>query len=450
MRSRVHDSAPTGRLKGERAPSPVAVIEMTVAETNQWDGPARRMLSGLLSASHLMPLETLPETLDGCAALAGFTHVLVYLADLELRHLRLLTGKGQDAGQDPGSDPAELRIDGTLAGRAYQVGEILAAGSEQPGGPRRWWVPMLNGTERLGVLQVSTAREDDAVRGDIEALAALTALAVASKRDRSDSYARLTRTAPMSVGAEMQWHLMPPRTYADGRVVIAAALEPAYQVSGDAYDYATAGTHVHLSIFDAMGHDTAAGLTANLAMATCRSSRRQGCSLVETSERIEADLLEQFHRSRYATGILADLDTTSGQLTFVNRGHHLPLIIRAGRWTASLRCEPAHPMGTDLGLPLTLCREQLEPGDRIVMYTDGITEARRAGGPEFGLARFVELLLRYHADGLPVPETLRRIVHAVLDYHHGELQDDATILFCEWLGTDPQPSTQAADLTGLP
>ncbi|WP_037606252.1 PP2C family protein-serine/threonine phosphatase [Streptacidiphilus rugosus] len=416
----------------------------------QWDGPSRRMLEALLSASHLMPLEALPDVLAQCATPAGFPTVRVYLADLELRHLRLLTGKGPDAGQDPGGEPAELRIDGTLAGRAYQTGEVLAAAREAEDGEQRWWVPMLNGTERLGVLQVNTSRDDEALREDAEALAALTALVVASKRDRSDSYARLTRTEPMAVAAEMQWQLMPPRTYADGRVVIAAALEPAYEVSGDAYDYATAGTHVHLSIFDAMGHDTAAGLTANLAMATCRASRRRGVDLAGTSERIEADLIEQFHRARYATGILADLDTATGRLSFVNRGHHLPLIIRAGRWTASLRCDPAHPMGTGLGLPVTVCHEQLEPGDRVVMYTDGITEARRAGGPEFGLARFVELLIRYHADGLPVPETLRRIVHAVLDHHRGELQDDATILFCEWLGTDPRPGADASDLTGLP
>jgi serine phosphatase RsbU (regulator of sigma subunit) len=396
-----------------------------------------------------MPLETLPEALSRCAPQAGFPQVRVYLSDLELRNLRLLTGKGFDAGRDPGDDPVELRIDGTVAGRAYQTGTILPAGHERDDGSRDWWVPMLNGTERLGVLQISTAREDDAVREDAEALAALTALVIASKRDRSDSYARLTRTAPMAVAAEMQWQLMPPRTYADGRVVIAAALEPAYLVSGDAYDYATAGPHVHLSIFDAMGHDTAAGLTANLAMATSRSSRRQGYGLAETSERIEADLIEQFHRRRYATGILADLDTDTGLLTLVNRGHHLPLIIRAGRWTARLRCEPAHPMGTDLGLPVALCREQLEPGDRVVMYTDGITEARRSGGPEFGLARFVELLIRYHADGLPVPETLRRVVHAVLE-HNGTLQDDATILFCEWLGPETAPSAEAANLSGLP
>ncbi|MBB6436137.1 serine phosphatase RsbU (regulator of sigma subunit) [Streptomyces candidus] len=62
-------------------------------------------------------------------------------------------------------------------------------------------------------------------------------------------------------------------------------MEPVHRVSGDAFDHAMAGPVVHLSIFDATGHDTAAGLTANLAMATCRNSRRQDADLVEITER---------------------------------------------------------------------------------------------------------------------------------------------------------------------
>jgi serine phosphatase RsbU (regulator of sigma subunit) len=282
------------------------------------------------------------------------------------------------------------------------------------------------------------------------ALASLVALILVSKRGHSDAYARLIRAEPMNIAAEMQWHLMPPRSYADGRVVIAAAMEPAYRISGDAFDYATAGPVVHLSIFDAMGHDTAAGLSANLAMAACRNSRLQDAGLVEITERIEQALIDQYGQTRYVTGIVADLDTTTGTLTWVNRGHHPPVVIRGGRWISELRCRPAHPMGTRLGLEARLCREQLEPGDRIVCYTDGITEARGAGDTEFGLERFVDFLLRHHADGLPVPETLRRLVHAVLEYHGGRLNDDATVLVCEWLGPDPDTTTEAAARTGLP
>lgn len=75
----------------------------------------------------------------------------------------------------------------------------------------------------------------------------------------------------MSVSAEMQLTLMPPPDVREKRVPIAATMEPAYATAGDAFDYALAGHTAHLAVFDAMGHDASAGLTANLAMATCRN-----------------------------------------------------------------------------------------------------------------------------------------------------------------------------------
>ncbi|MFF2203602.1 hypothetical protein [Streptomyces sp. NPDC058145] len=142
-----------------------------------------------------------------------------------------------------------------------------------------WWVPLLDGTERMGLLRVTAERDDVAAR-DIEALAGLIALIVVSKRGTSDTLAKLVRAQPMSITAEMQWNLLPPRTYADGRVVIYASLEPAYQISGDVFEYAIEGPLVHLSIFDAMGHGTAAGLSCGLAMGACRKARSEGVDLV--------------------------------------------------------------------------------------------------------------------------------------------------------------------------
>ncbi|MGW7210574.1 PP2C family protein-serine/threonine phosphatase, partial [Streptomyces sp. NPDC054837] len=191
--------------------------------------------------------------------------------------------------------------------------------------------------------------------------------------------------------------------------------------------------------------DTAAGLTAALAMGTCRNTRRQGGSLLDIGDAVEQALIKQYDRTRYVTGILADLDTDTGVLTWVNRGHPVPVLIRAGRSGSQLTCKPAHPMGTALGLEATTCREQLEPGDRVVFYTDGITEARGRGDNELGVERFTDLLVRQHADGLPVPETLRRLIQTLLDHHDGQLQDDATILICQWLGPAPAPSADATD-----
>lgn len=120
----------------------------------------------------------------------------------------------------------------------------------------QWWMPILDGAERIGVLRVTVGRDDEQALDDAEYLAGLVALLVVSKGPYSDSYSRLIRTRPMTVSAEIQWRLLPPMTFANDQVVIGAALEPAYQLGGDTFDYALAGETVHLGVFDAMGHDT--------------------------------------------------------------------------------------------------------------------------------------------------------------------------------------------------
>ncbi|MGC5561720.1 PP2C family protein-serine/threonine phosphatase [Streptomyces sp. FR-108] len=387
-----------------------------------------RMVHALLRASHLSAFEELPDLVARHAGAAGLHEARVYVADIQELMLREATGRGPDAG----AGGQELRVDATLAGRVFHSAQPH---SVPVNGRVQHWLPVLDGTERLGALRVETDDEPDASTKDaLEDLASLVGLFLVSKRHHSDSYARLTRVRPMSVSAEMQWTLMPPRTFANRRVTIAAAMEPAYVTAGDAFDYALAGDTAHLAVFDAMGHDTSAGLTANLAMATCRNQRRRGNSLTEARDAIEATLIEQFARSRYTTAVLADLDLESGVLSWINCGHHLPVLIRGRRWTTHLGCVPTHPMGTDLGLPVTVCREQLEPGDQLLLYTDGIVEAQDAGGNEFGRERFVDFVIRHQADGLAAPETLRRLVRAVLKHHDGRLTDDATVLLCEWHG----------------
>ncbi|NBM19119.1 PP2C family protein-serine/threonine phosphatase [Streptomyces sp. GC420] len=399
-----------------------------------------RLLGDLLEYAHMTAVEELPALLESHAAAAGLGRARLFVADLREQGLRELTGRGPDAGE--GGE--RFSVEGSLPGRAFRETRVLA-GHGGGAGHRRQWVPVLDGTERLGVLRVDVPDGSPDADALAERLASLTGLLLVSKRPFSDSYARLVRTRPMGVAAEMQWKLMPPTAFANDRAVVAARMEPAYEVAGDAYDYAVAHDTLHLAVFDAMGHDSAAGLTANLAVAACRAQRRQDTDLVTVSQRIEEILIEQFGHSRYVTGVLADLDTRTGTLTWVNRGHHPPVLIRGGRWTTTLRSPPAHPMGTDLGLRVTLCREQLEPGDRLLFYTDGITEARDRDGRPFGLARFTDFVVRRHADARPVPEMLRRLMQAVLDHHSGRLDDDATVLFLEWKGNARNPALRPAD-----
>jgi hypothetical protein len=398
----------------------------TVATAGAAPAQVLRMLRGVLYDGHLAGLEQLPRLVSRHAAVAGLEGATIYLADLREQVLRELTGQGLDAA----AGGRELRVDGTLPGRVFRLSRTLTSSAGRAG-MRRYWVPLLDGAQRLGVLQADAADGAEEIMND---LASVTAVLLVAKYPFSDSYARLVRTGAMNVAAEMQWALIPPRAFANDQVAIAAAMEPAYSVGGDVYDYAVAGSTVHLGLFDAMGHDSTAGLTANVAVATCRNERRQGTGLAATTERIERSLIDHFGDSRYVTAILADLDTATGRLAWVNRGHHPPVLIRGGRWSRTLECPPALPMGIEGGPPVRQCRAQLEPGDRLLLYTDGVTEARDASGREFGLDRLTDFIIRRHADGLPVPETLRLLMSSILDLNGGRLKDDATVLFCEWRG----------------
>lgn len=384
---------------------------------------SNELMTALVRAMHLATFEELPSLVAKRAENAGMSEARIYLADRQQAVMREVTGRGITAGE--GGE--EVPVDGTPAGSAFVTGVTVAVPGEQ-----RYWVPVHDGAERLGVLHVRYGGDPD--QSPMRDMAAMVGLLVVAKRTNSDSYARLVRVGSMSVSAEMQWTIMPPTSFTDSRVTIAAATEPAYDNAGDSFDYALAGETAHLAMFDAMGHDTAAGLIASLAVGACRNERRKGTPLARMPDGAEQTLIEEFVRTRFATAVLAELDLSTGMFRWVNCGHLPPVLIRGGNRVSSLECEPTHPLGMDLGLSVTVCSQQLEPGDRILLYTDGMIEARDSQGQEFGLERFVDFIIRHQAESMSVPETLRRLMHAVMGYHHGRLNDDATVLFCEWHG----------------
>lgn len=400
-----------------------------------------RMLGSLLRSSHLATMEDLPALLAEHAVMVGFSQTMIYVLDLQQQFLLPLPGQLDVLGEPL----SPIRIDSTLAGRAFRDLEIVAArhvpdssagdpvAMPPPPGQRRLWVPMLNGAERIGVLGVTVPMDNETSRWRVQRLSTLVALMIVSKRDRSDAYACLVRAHHMALSAEVLWNLMPAATFASNRMVISAALEPAYDVGGDAFDYAIRGDIAHLSIFDGMGHDTAAGLTASIAVGSYRNSRRCGISLLETGEAIDEAVADQFGGRRFATGILALLDTRNGWMTWVNRGHPPPLVLRQGRQVGTLdETPPGPPMGLRLGLPGELAHYHLEPGDRLLFHTDGIVEARSPEGEPFGMDRFIRFIIRHEADGVSAPETVRRLIQSVLEHQRGVLQDDATVLLVEW------------------
>ncbi len=326
-----------------------------------------------------------------------------------------------------------MRIDSTLAGLAFRRVEMQQT---DEAGRARLWVPLTDGTNRVGVLGMVLDREaaaDGVVQARVRGLAALVAELLISRKALADAFGAAARRKEMSLAAEIQWQLLPPLTYADGEVVVAAAVEPAYEVGGDAFDFAVDAGTVRFAIFDAMGHGLQASLLCVTAVSAYRNTRRSGGGLVAAAFAADAAVANAFGPDKFVTAVLAELCLDTGMLRVVVAGHPDPLILRGGRMVKTIREHRTVPLGLGL-VQVTVNEEQLEPGDRLLLYTDGVVEARSAEGEFFGLERMVDFIERESSAGAPAPETMRRVVHSVLRHQHGQLQDDATMLFVEWRG----------------
>jgi serine phosphatase RsbU (regulator of sigma subunit) len=137
-----------------------------------------------------------------------------------------------------------------------------------------------------------------------------------------------------------------------------------------------------------------------------------------------------------------DLDIATGALRYLNAGHPRPLLLRRGKAVRQLMGGRRLPLGLGRGAAADAGQEQLEPGDRILLHTDGVVEAKDPDGVLFGLDRLVDLAERGAAAGLPAPETLRRLAHTVVEHQHVPPRDDATLVLLEW-SEGPPATTEA-------
>lgn len=393
------------------------------------------VFASLLTASHLITEDEVPLLLAGHARGLGVSDIGLYLADYDQRFLVPVPMPG-------GPDRSEAAIDGTLAGWCFRTLSVREVPHE--GGSRRLWVPMVDGTERLGVLELVIESSQGAIDDEVvESLAAIAAELVMTKRGYGDLFEGVRRRRPMSLAAEMLWQLLPPLTFGTKNVVITAGVAPPYDVGGDAFDYAVNEDTAHIAVFDAMGHGLAAGVMASIAVAAYRNSRRRQLDLVATVGVIDEAIRTHVGGSKYVTGVLAELDLASGRLRWCIAGHPRPMILRRGRIVRTLEAGAHVPFG--LGAAPGIGQESLEPDDRVLFYTDGITEARAESGELFGLDRFADLVSRASSEEMPAPETMRRLMHAILDHQVGDLRDDATALIVQWPGHGVEQLTIGAD-----
>jgi serine phosphatase RsbU (regulator of sigma subunit) len=395
----------------------------------EFEAQASQMLQEVLRRTHLSAAPDLAAVFGEQARAIGVDPLTIYVLDLEQKWLLPVPGSGME-----GTEP--LPVQGTVAGRVFASTSIVDL--EGDGAGRRLWLPLIDGTERLGVIEMTFAGRSEPLSEPVVALcerfAHLLATLIANKDLYSDYFKLLRRRGEMTMASELLWDLVPPQVLATDRFVLAALLEPCYDIGGDTYDYAiNADGVLHFAVFDAMGHGLAAAGVAAFALSAYRHSRRRGETLAETYAAIDAAVFEQYPTSRFVTGLIARLQTVTGELRWISAGHPPPLLLRAGHLVRQLDVKPSPPLGMRLapGPPIE-GRQSLQPDDMVLLYTDGLPEARRPDGALFTQERLVEFIERQAANGLPGPETLRGLREAIIERGAGSLRDDATALLVEW------------------
>ncbi len=397
----------------------------TASSSDRSEGFGERLLGTMIERAHEMPPQLIAPLVAEVIAAIGGRDVAVLLPDYDQLTLVSLPGQGL-AVEDPQS------IEDSQAGRAFLSDALVECQAE---GGVRLLAPMLDGTDRVGVLAFTGKSPSEDDRRLTRRFAGLLADILITKGMYTDRFFQARRRQPMSLSAEMQYALLPPLMMTTPQVAVAGILEPAYHVGGDSFDYALNDDVLHLAIFDAMGHGLDAAVMATVAVAAYRHARRAEADIPRLYAGLDAAIREQFDADHFVTAQLGQLDVASGQLRWVNAGHPRPLLWRPGQPVRALRIPTTLPLGIGGGAPV-VGEQRLQRGDRVLFYTDGLVEEHLAHGKQFGNRRLREQFTQAEQAGGPVQQTVRRLSHALLRERGGTTSDDATLFLLEWRGGD--------------
>jgi serine phosphatase RsbU (regulator of sigma subunit) len=395
------------------------------------DQVARLDFAGLLAAvenaSPVAAADVLGERLTDALGASGVSFLV---ADFSGRDLVRLGHAGSEAaGRTQGRETAErVPLAGGPHGRAL-ASQTLEVETGAAG--VRLFAPVTNRGEAIGVLELSLPRApDEQTLTDVALAAHVLAYVVIANRRFTDLFEWGQRSVRLSLAAEIQHRLLPGSyTCEAGQFTLAAWLEPSGDIAGDTFDFAMERDTLHLSMTDAMGHAVNASVLATVLVGALRNARRAGVELSEQARLANAGLGDYAGWSEFVTGQVARIDLRTQTATIVNAGHPPPLRLRHGH-VDSVALEADPPFGTLRGIEYRVQRLPLEPGDRLIFLTDGMTE-RNAAAVDIGA------LMAAGAEMHP-REAVQHLVHALLEATDGAPEDDATVMCLDWHGGPPR------------
>ncbi|SES36321.1 Serine phosphatase RsbU, regulator of sigma subunit [Pedococcus cremeus] len=424
--------------------------------------PARALSRVLDAAENASPLDAVEAVTRELAAALGAEASFFLIEDLSGQGLiRLSHATGGDAEgvftARTGEEDATVRFDAAeqavvlpfdggpaeLAVRSQTLQVVAPAddhadeaddqADDETRASARYWTVLTPVTERgevLGLLELVLPCEPDAdTLDEIRRVGHILSFVIIANRRHTDLFEWGQRTTRFSLPAEIQRRLLPTAfTCEAGAFSLSAWLEPAASVGGDSFDYSLARDTLHLSITDAMGHGVASALNATLCVGSLRNTRRAGDSLLEqatTTNRMMCQHATDTGAEGFATGLVGRLDLRTSTLSMVNAGHIAPYLCRAGTVT---------PVQLPADLPFGLFPDAeyhstdlvLEPGDRLMLVTDGMLERNAAA---LDLPAEIGTTI-----GLHPREATRDLTRKVVAIAGAALSDDATVMVLDWYG----------------
>lgn len=169
---------------------------------------------------------------------------------------------------------------------------------------------------------------------------------------------------------------------------------PCYEIGGDYYDFIEREDgRLVIALGDVSGKGTAAALLMSSLHAAIHAQSMSHDSLVDTISAVNRYLADNIPANRFVTLFYAELDPASGALSFLNAGHNPPLIVHSAGTVEQL-ASGGLPLGIKPDAEYREGRTQLQKGDVLVIYSDGVTEAVSPTGEEFGATRLYEVVAR--------------------------------------------------------
>jgi serine phosphatase RsbU (regulator of sigma subunit) len=393
----------------------------------QVDPLPRLDLASLLAAVEDAPPFSAADVLgDRLASELDARDVSFLIADFSGHALvRLGHADSPAATRTQGAETAERvsLVDGS-PGRALATQSLVVEPAAQG---TRVFAPVTNRGEAIGVLELLIGqRPDEQVLAEVAFAAHALAYVIIANRRFTDLFEWGQRSVPLSLAAEIQHRLLPGAyTCEAGQFTIAGWLEPAGNVGGDTFDFALERGMLHFSLTDAMGHQVGAALLATLMIGGLRNARRAGAGLAEQARLASDGLADHAPQGGFVTGQVGRIDLRTRTATIVNAGHPLPLRLRDGR-VDRVELEVDPPFGTLPGHEYREQRLPLEPGDRLLLFTDGMLERNTTSVD-------VEAMVASGAQMHP-REAVQHLTQAIFEATGGVLNDDATAMCLDWHG----------------